>query len=180
MTLARSLFRLAFFMLAAILLTACVNNSKRVEGAAAGPAYAVDPYWPKPLPNNWLLGQVSGIATDKNDHIWVLHRPRSLAEDERGATTTPPRSKCCIAAPPVMEFDRDGNFLRGWGGAGAGYDWPKNEHGIYVDPTGNVWIGGNDPTDNMVLKFTADGKFLMHIGSPGKSLGSNSTTQLGT
>lgn len=179
MTATRSLFRFVLCVLAAILLNACASNGKRVEGAAAGPAYAVDPYWPKPLPNNWLIGQVSGIATDKNDHIWVLHRPRSLAPDELAATTKPPRAKCCFAAPPVLEFDREGNFLRGWGGAGTGYDWPKNEHGIYVDPAGNIWIGGNDPTDNMVLKFTAEGKFMMQIGSPGKSLGSNSTTQLG-
>ncbi|MFZ4709957.1 MAG: hypothetical protein ACOYMH_08955, partial [Zwartia sp.] len=82
MTATRSLFRFVLCVLAAILLNACASNGKRVEGAAAGPAYAVDPYWPKPLPNNWLIGQVSGIATDKNDHIWVLHRPRSLAPDE--------------------------------------------------------------------------------------------------
>ena len=179
MTFLRLFARLTLLLLSAWLLNACSSNASRIEGATNGPAYAVDPYWPKPLPNNWLLGQVSGIATDKNDHIWIIQRPRTLTEDERGATTTPPRSKCCTAAPPVMEFDRDGNFLRGWGGPGAGYDWPKNEHGIYIDPAGDVWIGGNDSADNMVLKFTADGKFLMQIGSPGKSLGSNSTTQLG-
>lgn len=161
------------------LLAACTTSGKRIEGAASGPSYAVDASWPKPLPNNWILGQVAGIATDKNDHIWIIQRPRTLTEDERGASTTPPRSKCCVAAPPVMEFDREGNFLRGWGGEAAGYDWPKNEHGIYVDPKGDVWIGGNDNADHMLLKFTADGKFLLQIGSPGKSLGSNATNQLG-
>ncbi len=157
-----------------VLAAACAT-----VGADNGPRYAVDPYWPKPLPNNWILGQVAGIATDKNDHVWVIHRPLTLTEDERGATTTPPRSKCCVAAPPVLEFDRDGNLLRSWGGAGVGFDWPKNEHGIYVDPKGDVWVGGNAPTDHMLLKFTAEGKFLLQIGKPGQSLGSNSTTQLG-
>ncbi len=157
-----------------LLVAACA-----AVGTDSSPRYAVDPYWPKPLPNNWILGQVAGIATDKNDHIWIIHRPLTLTVDERGMTTTPPQSKCCVAAPPVMEFDREGNLLRSWGGAGANYDWPKNEHGIYVDPKGDVWVGGNAPTDHMLLKFTAEGKFLLQIGKPGQSLGSNSTTQLG-
>ncbi len=166
----------------ALLLSLFVSSlalAQRVEGAAAGPRYAVDPYWPKPLPNNWILGQVAGIATDSEDHIWVIHRPATLTEDERGSTLTPRRSKCCSAAPPVLQFDRAGNLLKSWGGPGSGYDWPKNEHGIYVDPKGGVWIGGNATTDHMLLKFTAEGKFLMQIGKPGMSLGSNAHDQLG-
>ena len=157
-----------------------VAQAQRVEGASgAGPRYMVDPFWPKPLPNNWILGQVAGIATDKDNNIWVIHRPLTLTEDERGATLTPKRSKCCSAAPPVLKFDRAGNLLASWGGAGQGYDWPKNEHGIYRDPSGNIWLGGNAATDHMLLKFTADGKFLLQIGKPGTSLGSNATAQLG-
>jgi len=168
-------------LLLGLLTTSWVQaqSTGRVEGAAKGPRYQVDPYWPKPLPNNWILGQVAGIATDKNDHIWIIHRPRTTTEDERGATLEPKRSKCCIPAPPVLEFDKKGNLIQAWGGAGTGYDWPKNEHGIYIDPTGNVWIGGNDVTDHMLLKFTSNGKFLLQIGSPGKSLGSNHQAQLG-
>ena len=147
--------------------------------AEAVPRYQVDAAWPKPLPNRWLLGQVAGVATDARDHVWIIHRPRTLTDDEKGATLTPPRSKCCVPAPPVLEFDGEGNLLRSWGGPAAGYDWPANEHGIYVDPRGDVWIGGNDATDHQLLKFTADGKFVMQIGKPGKSLGSNDTTQLG-
>jgi len=109
----------------------------------------------------------------------VIHRPRTATEDERGATLDPPRSKCCKPAPPVIEFDRAGNVLQAWGGEGRGYEWPKNEHGIYVEPAGNVWIGGNDATDNQILKFTNDGKFLLQIGHAGATEGSNSTTQLG-
>jgi len=169
--------------LAASLLPApaSAHDHPRIEGAtvAGGPRYAVDPYWPKPLPNNWILGQVAGVATDKDNTIWLIHRPLTLTDDEKGSALTPPRSKCCSAAPPVLQFDRAGNLLRSWGGKGAGYDWPANEHGIYVDPKGDVWIGGNAATDHMLLKFTADGKFIMQIGKPGKSEGSNSTTQLG-
>ena len=157
-----------------------VAQAQRVEGASGtGPRYMVDPFWPKPLPNNWILGQVAGIATDKDDNIWVIHRPLTVTEDERGATLTPKRSKCCSAAPPVLKFDAAGNLLASWGGAGQGYDWPKNEHGIYRDPSGNVWIGGNANTDHMLLKFTAEGKFLLQIGKPGASLGSNAPDQLG-
>ncbi|MEO9102500.1 MAG: hypothetical protein ABI212_02905, partial [Burkholderiaceae bacterium] len=156
--------------------------AQRIEGASeasGGPRYGVDAMWPKPLPNNWLLGQVAGIAVASDDTIWVLHRPASLTDDERGAALTPKRSKCCIAAPPVLQFDREGKLLQSWGGKGEGYDWPGNEHGIYVDPKNNVWIGGNGPKDHMVLKFTEAGKFLLQIGKPGDSKGSNDTEQLG-
>ncbi|MEP6559102.1 MAG: hypothetical protein ABJB17_11540 [Burkholderiales bacterium] len=156
--------------------------AQRIEGASeasGGPRYGVDAMWPKPLPNNWLLGQVAGIAVASDDTIWVLHRPASLTDDERGAALTPKRSKCCIAAPPVLQFDREGKLLQSWGGKGEGYDWPGNEHGIYVDPKNNVWIGGNGPKDHMVLKFNKAGKFLLQIGKPGESKGSNDTEQLG-
>ena len=88
--------------------------------AADIPTFAVDASWPKPLPNNWILGQVGGITVDAQGHIWVIHRPRSLTDDEKGAALTPPRSKCCVSAPPVLEFDADGNLLRSWGGPGEG------------------------------------------------------------
>ncbi|MEO8250620.1 MAG: hypothetical protein ABI589_14760 [Burkholderiales bacterium] len=158
------------------------QTAQRVEGtpaASGGPRYAVDATWPKPLPNNWILGQVAGIAVASDETIWLIHRPASLTEDERGAALTPKRSKCCISAPPVLQFDREGKLLRSWGGKGEGYDWPANEHGIYVDPKNNVWIGGNAQTDQMLLKFTADGKFLLQIGKPGASKGSNDPDQLG-
>ena len=148
---------------------------------AAGdiPTFAVDASWPKPLPNNWILGQVGGIAVDAQGHIWVIHRPRSLTDDEKGAALTPPRTKCCVSAPPVLEFDADGNLLRSWGGPGEGYEWVGREHGIDVDEKGFVWIGGNADNDNAILKFTADGKFVMQIGKIAPSKGSNDTTQLG-
>ena len=147
--------------------------------AQDAPSFRPDPFWPKPLPGNWILGQVAGLATDRNDRIWIVHRPKSLLDDEKGATQNPPATKCCTAAPPVMEFDADGNLLRSWGGSGQGYDWPQNEHGIFVDKDGSVWVGGNSKEDHHILKFAPDGKFLMQIGKPGSSEGSNSQTQLG-
>jgi DNA-binding beta-propeller fold protein YncE len=143
------------------------------------PRFAVDPAWPKPLPGNWILGQVAGIAVDKNDHIWIIHRPGTLVDDEKGALQSPPTTRCCTPAPPVLEFDSGGNLYRSWGGPGKGYDWPEMEHGITVDGEGNVWIGGNGNKDHQILKFTADGRFLKQIGKAGSTGGSNSTTQLG-
>lgn len=144
------------------------------------PRFKVDPSWPKELPNNWILGQVGGIAVDSRDHIWVYQRPGSLTDDERGAALNPPMSKCCRPAPPVMEFDQDGNLLQAWGGPGAGFDWPKSEHGIYVDKQNRVWLAGNDKdNDHMVLRFTREGRFVMQIGKAGKTEGSNSHEFLG-
>src|SRR5690242_5873010 len=98
----------------------------------AAPQFQVDAAWPKALPNTWILGQVSGIATDRFDRIWVVHRPRSLTPRERAAEANPPEGKCCVAAPPVLVFDTSGNLLFSWGGPGQGYDWPESEHGIFI------------------------------------------------
>jgi hypothetical protein len=166
----------AGLMRASIVTAALMASSTAL--AADPPQFQVDPFWPKPLPNNWILGQVAGIAVDAQDHVWIIQRPRTLTDDEKGATLNPPRSKCCAPAPPVIEFDRNGNVVQAWGGPGAGYDWPKNEHGIRVDPNGFVWLGGNAPDDGMILKFTREGKFVMQIGKPGPSKGDNDTTQL--
>jgi DNA-binding beta-propeller fold protein YncE len=140
-------------------------------GEVVAPRFTVDPFWPKPLPNRWLLGQVSGIAVDRRDHVWIVQRPKSLTEDERGASLSPPRSLCCVPAPPVIEFDAEGNLVQAWGGPGAGYDWPSSEHGIFVDHHDDVWLAGNGDRDHHVLKFTRTGRFLMQIGKPGASGG---------
>src|ERR671919_100652 len=93
----------------------------------------------------WEVREVAGIAVDSEDHIWIVQRPGSLTEDEAGAAQVPPRSDCCFPAPPVMEFDAKGNLLQAWGGPdpGSEFEWPENEHGIFVDHAGNVWIAGN-------------------------------------
>jgi DNA-binding beta-propeller fold protein YncE len=181
--------------------------------AVQAPRFEVDPLWPKPLPNKWILGQTIGVAVDAQDHVWIIHRAGSLEPGEVHATTNPPTAQCCAPAPPILEFDAAGNLIGHWGGPGQGYDWPDSNHGITVDYRGNVWIGGNGRgappaaagrgrgrgqpeagqnrqqdesqtggtqsfNDNMVLKFTQDGKFLMQIGKPATSKGSNDIANL--
>ena len=149
----------------------------RIEGAPEGPRFQADAFWIKPLPNKWIIGQVAGIAIDKNDHLWIVHRPKSLSVDELGLETG--NAKCCIAAPPVIEFDANGYLIQAWGGPGQGYDWFENEHGIYVAPNGDVWLAGNGKSDRQLLKFTSHGKFLLQIGSPGVDQNSNDPKNLG-
>jgi DNA-binding beta-propeller fold protein YncE len=188
--------------------------SKRAALQAAGvmaPRFEVDPLWPKPLPDKYILGQTIGVSVDEKDHVWIIHRGGSLEPGEVHATTTPPTAQCCRPAPPILEFDSEGNLVGRWGGPGSGYDWPDSNHGITIDYKGNVWIGGNGRgtpstgpgaargtapagqnrqqdesqtggtqsfNDNMVLKFTRDGKFLMQIGKPKSSKGSNDVANL--
>lgn len=192
------------------------------------PEFEVDPSWPKPLPNNWLIGQVGGIAVDRHDNIWVLQRARSLTGDEAGATDAyvgpdgetatndegdpidalgnprpyGPIADCCLPAPAVMQFDRDGNLLQAWGGPADpgfvgeggrcdpedGCTWPAGEHGIYVDHNDNVYVAGNGNGaggfpwagthgwDSQVLKFSNDGTFLLNVGDPGNEEATSNDT----
>ena len=162
--------------IAAVLLAISVTVA-----SAQSPAFRVDPYWPKPLPHNWILGQVGGIYVDAQDNIWVFQRPRSLTDDEKAAALDPPRAKCCVPAPSVLVFNQAGDVVKSWGGPGKnlGYDWPLSEHGILVDPKGFVWLSGNGEGDNMVLKFTTDGKFVKQIGKSGPPTGSTDLSQFG-
>src|SRR2546427_173027 len=128
--------------------------------ARQAPIFQVDPTWPA-LPNNWILGTVTSVTVGKDDHVWIVHRPRTVAEPKRAQ-----------AAPPVLEYDAAGKFVKAWGGDGQGYDWPAAEHGISADYKGNLWITGSSPSggspdgpvDNMMVKFTRDGRFLLQIG----------------
>ncbi len=203
-------------MLTVTLISLAVGHrlvGQRIEAATTtAPRFEVDPLWPKPLPNHWILGQTIGVSVDAQDHVWIIHRAGSLEPGEQHATTTPPTAQCCAPAPPVLEFDQDGTLIGHWGGPGQGYDWPESNHGITVDYKGNVWIGGNGRgqppgaargtgargrgrgeqtldesqtggvqgyfNDSMVLKFTQSGQFLMQIGKPGQSKGSNDTENL--
>jgi DNA-binding beta-propeller fold protein YncE len=99
---------------------------------------------------------------------------RDAAAGEVAATGEKPISEiCCLAAPPVLEFDAEGNLVSHWGAPGAGYEWPRSMHGITVDGKDNVWLAGN--SGNTVLKFSRDGKFLMQIGKNGASKGNTDT-----
>ncbi len=214
----RNLYLGSIFVLAlATLVAASFILQKKVELEAAtttAPRFEVDPLWPKPLPNHWILGQTIGVSVDAQDHVWIVHTPASLEDGERHATTNPPIAMCCAPAPPVLHYDPEGNLVGSWGGPGQGFDWPDRNHGITVDYKGNVWIGGNGRgqppaaargqgggrgaapagpqavnesqtggiqgyfNDAMVLKFTQAGKFLMQIGKPGQSKGSNDIENL--
>ena len=188
------------------LLAACQPGADGADGAgasnvpnmpadASGPGvppgvaqFAVDPFWPQPLPNNWIIGQVAGLSIDADDHVWIIHRPWTVQATNAGATppmavrdnawgSTPVQSTCCVTAPPVIEFSPEGAVLRSWG-AGEGYDWFNSEHGIHVDHNGNVWVAGNGDGDHHMMKFTKDGEHLLTIGGVGVSQGSNDTNSV--
>jgi DNA-binding beta-propeller fold protein YncE len=134
------------------------------------PTYQIDPAWAK-LPDHMKLGSASGLAIDSQDHLWVIARPAKVEGQE-------------IAAPPVVELDTNGKYVQGWGGPGAGYEWPTDwPHGIFVDYQNNVWVAARsvstDMPENEILKFTKAGKFEMQIGHRGQGKGSNDTENLG-
>ena len=172
-----------------------------VAGAQAPqtPTFQVEPFWPKPLPNHWLFGSITGVAVDSRNHVWVVHRGAASlnARTEMGLATNPPTAEtCCSPAPAVLQFDPGGNVVSHWGGPGQGYEWPQSPGGIAVDGKGHVWIAAAGPADPLpgargrggtqappppdahVLKFAADGRFVLQIGNAGKTDGSQSTTGL--
>ncbi|HZS05503.1 MAG TPA: hypothetical protein VFD58_11755 [Blastocatellia bacterium] len=181
-------------------------TAARRTGGVQAPVFQVDPLWPKPLPNHWVLGSVTGVAVDGHDHIWITHRGAdSLGNNEKGAILSPPTG-CCVPAPQVLEFDQAGNLISHWGGPGEGYDWPQSTGGITIDHKGNVWIAAAgppepaagraqgagasaagarsaapaapQPEDAHVLKFTRTGQFLLQIGHAGKTEGNDSRVGL--
>ncbi len=145
------------------------------------PRFEVDPMWPKPLPNHWVLGSVIGVGVDNRDHVFIIHRGDSTLNQrtEAGGGGANPMAECCIAAPPVVEFDAAGNLVKAWGGAGDGYDWPSSNHGIAVDDKDNVWIGGNGGRDSHILKFTHDGTFIAQYGASRQTANSSDSSHFG-
>lgn len=157
-----------------------LDNSVQAQSKQA-PMFEVDPFWPKPLPNHWILGSTIGIDVDSRDHVYIIHRRDTFNErTEIGAATDPVKADCCIPAPNVLEFDPEGNLVNHWGGPGEGYTWPSSNHGITIDHKDNVWIGGNARSDSHILKFTRDGKFLAEYGTPGADTDSHSEVNFGS
>ncbi len=152
--------------------------------AVQAPVFEVDPFWPKPLPNGWVLGSTIGVGVDARDHVFIIHRGQATlnARTEAGYAQV---GACCTAAPPVLEFDPEGNLVNSWGGPAQGYTWPGSNHGISIDHLGNVWIGGNGARDSVnaadshILKFTHEGRFLQEIGVPGRPTNSRSMDSFG-
>ena len=169
-----------FFVLSLCLLGAAtmwLDDTSASQGDVEAPSFEVDPFWPKPLPNHWVIGSAVGVAVDSRDHVFIIHRQQSLnPATEISAGTDPPSAPdCCVAAPPVLEFDPDGNLVGHWGGPGDGYEWPESNHGITVDPKDNVWIGGNGASDSHILKFTRSGDFVKQFGVQGARRAEDST-----
>ena len=155
-------------------------DARATQGAVEAPVFEVDPLWPRPLPNHWLMGSVIGVGVDSRDHVFVVHRPASLnARTEVGAAQDPPTGECCAPAPPVLEFDPEGNLVNAWGGPADGYDWPSSNHGLSIDHMDNIWIGGNGQGDSHILKFSRDGEFIMQIGDAGQPVNSDARDHFG-
>lgn len=149
------------------------------SSAAGIPTFTVDPGWPREMPDLWIMGAVTSVFVDADDHVWVTHLPETLTPEETSAVQDPPLGTCCVPAPVVIEFDADGNVVQGWGDAGTQEvsEFPRNAHGLFVDHNDNVWIGTY--RHHRVMKFTRDGELLMTIGEYDNNGGSNDTSLLG-
>jgi len=190
-----------------------VANAQENGSANRAGVYEVDRMWPKPLPNNWVLGSTVGLSIDARDHVFITHRGQASLDQKFASQMafTPPAPRgggaaapapgfaaagagntvagygpsdmtkpiselCCASAPPILEFDAEGNLVNHWGGPGSGFEWPKSMHGITVDGKDNVWLAGN--AGNTILKFSKDGKFLLQIGKNGASKGNTDTANV--
>ena len=171
-------------MIVAMLFTFACSDTNEPEPTMPEPAqteriptFEIETNWPT-VPDEWRIGDPSSIAIDAQDNVWVLNRPRTVPPEETE-----------MAAPPLLVFDPDGNFIKGWGGAADGYEWPEREHGLHIDHNGYVWLGGNNcpernlpglkpVSDDQVLKFTQDGEFVMQIGASNQSQGNTDTENL--
>jgi hypothetical protein len=144
-------------------------HSMAQAGNVEAPRFEVDPFWPKPLPDNWRIGSAIGVWVDDQDVVWIVHRSSATLDDnERAAEFDPPVGECCSGAPPILAFDQEGNLVQAWGGLPGqeyqGHQWPESNHGIFVDHLGYVWLGSNGPGDSHVLKFTRDGTVVAQFG----------------
>ena len=131
--------------LAAALGVGSTVIGKRAKVQAAGvsaPRFEVDPWWPRPLPNHWVIGQTIGLDVDAHDNVWIIHRPGTFDSSGKETYAMTNSAECCIAAPDVLEFNPAGELINHWGKA-EGHDWPSSNHGITVDSNGNVWLGAN-------------------------------------
>src|SRR5258708_11826578 len=121
--------------------------------AQNAPKFAVDATWPKDLPEAWITGQLGGVCTSAQDHVYVVNR-RNITDEEKETSTS---------APSIIKFDPEGNVVGAWGDQTT---VPGSIHGCFVDQEGNVWVAGNG--DGAIQKYAPDGKLLMQIGTRGK------------
>jgi DNA-binding beta-propeller fold protein YncE len=165
-----------FTLLGALALVAPVGVLSAQGGApkkgatSAGsqaPRFEVDPMWPKPMGNRWILGSTTGLVIDARDHIFVVHLTDSFTQRTEIGLTVGGNAygECCASAPNVLEFDPTGALVAHWGGPGEGYNWPEANAGLAIDDAGNFWIGGAGGSDTRILKFSKDGKFVAQYGT---------------
>jgi DNA-binding beta-propeller fold protein YncE len=155
----------------AVLLMHPAAAALAVVASPGMPTITAETDWLK-IPPQRVIGDVSAVAVGPSDSVWILQRPASVAEADRAR-----------ALPPVVQFDRNGRYVRSFGGPGQGYDWPTTEHSLAVDKRGHVWITGSyrvDATraDDMLLEFSGDGTFIRQVGSRGGSKGDADTANL--
>ena len=99
-----------------------VLERRALAQTVEAPMFEVDPFWPKPLPNHWVIGSSIGVGVDSRDHVFIIHRQDTLNEStEIAATEGPPTGGCCVPAPPILEFDPEGNLVGSWGGRRYGW-----------------------------------------------------------
>ena len=172
-----SCFIAATLAVCTVLLAGPAERALSAQSTAA-PRFQVDPSWPLELPNNWILGSVTGVYVDSRQHVWVTHLPETLTEEELGLVQKPPFGECCQAAPTVLELDPQGKVVSSFGdGSQDVSQWPRNPHGIFVDHNNFVWVGTH--MHHRVMKFTREGKHVLTIGTMDKNEGSNDTTLMG-
>ncbi len=161
--------------------TAANEGDTVAESSADGgiPTFTVDPSWPLEMPNKWIMGAVTAVFVDEQDHVWVTHLPETLTPEETSAVQDPPLGTCCVPAPVVIEFDAQGNVVQGWGDPSTQdiSEFPRNAHGLFIDHNDFVWIGTY--RHHRVMKFTRSGELVMQIGEYEVNAGSNDERLLG-
>jgi hypothetical protein len=125
--------RIVYLLAGAVALGALIVVVLPGAQEPTAPKFKFDPDWPKPLPNKWKMGGVTGLAVDKDDNVWVLDRPNDLTDIELEAELTPPLANCCVRPPAMIHIDKNGNVI-------GSFDAPQG-HGMAVDSKGFVYIG---------------------------------------
>ena len=142
------------------LLAGAAMAAFSATGQAQAPEFVFDPGWPRPLPNNWKTGGITGLAVDADDNVWVYNRPNDLTALELRAEPAPPIALCCARPPAMIHFDRRGNVI-------GSFDAPQG-HGMDVDDEGFVYLGQDtvrkyDPGTGEVVAEIGDGVPLVEI-----------------
>ncbi len=149
-----------------VLVAGSMLQAQVVEGQAVdangAPLYRVDPFWPKSLPNNWSMQQVTGIGVDDQDIVWFLNRPNAPDPLEIIAESDPRAVLCCVLGPQIIAVDQGGDVVHAWGG--PDYEgWPAGLQTVIPDSQGFVWVGGTRAQES-IQKFTRDGELVWDFG----------------